>query len=377
MIGAATVLGFITLLAMPFDLQAQDKTIELYDGLDPVELLAGREVPGDDSLTVDHAGYRFLFANAANRSVFEKDPARYEPANGGTCARMGPLTMGVPALFAVHEGRIYLFGSGDCRKAFTAAPARYLASSTSALVATPDARARGRALAQSLGEAVGANTLRAATAYQQTSRTERSGPNGLVISEERLLVRWPADLRLERDLPFGTVISATSGADAFSVLMRKAGAPIDDTRAIPARAALAAALRERAGLAVLSVIKAFVSPGADVVATDVPPGADPSLAYARLRHAGTDVTLGLDKSTSRPRVIVYRGRASDGAYALITLGLDEYRQTSGMWLPHVVTGTADGIADPALSLRITGWQLDPVISNETFSRPTVTAVPKQ
>jgi hypothetical protein len=373
----ATILGLIVLLALPIRLPAQDQTVELYDGLDPVELLAGREVPGDDSITAVHAGYKFLFASATNRSTFEKDSARYEPANGGTCARMGPLTMGVPALFAVHEGRIYLFGSGDCRKAFTAAPTKYLASSAPAPVATVEARARGRALAQSVGQAIGGSTLRASIAYQQTSRSERSGPNGPVVSEERLLVRWPADLRLERDLPFGTLISVAHGPDAFSVVMRKAGAPIDDARAVAARAALAAALKERASLSVLSTLRALVSPGADVVATDVPPGADPSLAYALLRQGETDVTVAVDKSSWRVRAIGYRGRATDGAYARIALELDDYRQSNGMSLPHVVRASADGIADAALSFTVARWQLDPVISPETFSRPAITPVPKQ
>jgi YHS domain-containing protein len=320
------LVAFVLVLLAAENSPGQGKVVELYDGLDPVELLAGQEVPGDEAFAAEHGGYRFLFRNSGNLETFKKDPARYEPANGGTCARMGPGTMAVTTLFAVHEGHIYLFGSSDCRKAFIAAPARYLPPAEGTPVVTAADWSRGRALAELVHKAIGGRALLAATSYRQVSRSQRPGPNGPALSEERTTVRWPADLRVERDLPFGTVVNAVNDLDAFSVVIRKEGAALENARPAPARIALAESLREKARLSPFSVLRAVIAPGSDVAVVRAPSGADPSLAYLQLQRAGMNVTLGVDKATGRPRSIAYRGRATDGAYAAIVLELDDYRE---------------------------------------------------
>ena len=41
----------------------------------------------------------------------------------------GPAGSGDPDRFAVHEGRIYIFATGNCRESFLASPGRYITSS--------------------------------------------------------------------------------------------------------------------------------------------------------------------------------------------------------------------------------------------------------
>ena len=114
---------------------------------DPVELVQGRKTPGDPAFFVDYQGFRYVFASASTRAEFEKDPARYEIQLGGACARMGPLSGSCRIdLYAVHEGRIYIFASEGCRKGFLAAPEKLLESDDAVPAGTPEQARRGREL---------------------------------------------------------------------------------------------------------------------------------------------------------------------------------------------------------------------------------------
>ena len=90
-------------------------------GLDPVLLTRGKEVPGNSAVTAARGDYRYQFADVRSREAFEKDPTRYAVQLNGACALM-PHAQGDPDLFAVHNGRIYLFGTARCRTTFLADP---------------------------------------------------------------------------------------------------------------------------------------------------------------------------------------------------------------------------------------------------------------
>jgi YHS domain-containing protein len=115
------VLGACALLllsgALAGQTPAQQKlAADALEGLDPVMLVQGKEVQGEMNITVTRGQFRYFFATAANKAAFEQDPARYEIQLNGACARMGPPVYGNADLFTVHQGRIYIFGSGECKK---------------------------------------------------------------------------------------------------------------------------------------------------------------------------------------------------------------------------------------------------------------------
>jgi len=92
-------------------------------GLDPVELVAGREVLGDAGHVHDRNGFRYAFVSEESAETFESDPGRYEIQMGGACGRMGPLSFKCdPDRYLVHDGRIYVFASEACRESFRKAP---------------------------------------------------------------------------------------------------------------------------------------------------------------------------------------------------------------------------------------------------------------
>jgi len=100
-------------------------------GLDPVHLARGNEVPGDSAISEEYDGYRYHFVDEGTRQQFRSAPDRYAIQLRAACAAMAksgakPGT-GDPDRFYVHGGRIYVFASDRCRREFMADPEQFLA----------------------------------------------------------------------------------------------------------------------------------------------------------------------------------------------------------------------------------------------------------
>jgi len=158
-------------------------------GLDPVELVAGRELAGDPEHMEDRNGFRYAFVSEENAEEFEAQPGNYEIQLGGGCGSMGPLSgQGDPERFAVHAGRIYIFASDACRDSFLAAPEKYVEPEEFPLDAERDAeRARGRELlAQVLAALGGAERIDAIGRLRTANAaTRQSGDKSCAWREER------------------------------------------------------------------------------------------------------------------------------------------------------------------------------------------------
>ena len=67
--------------------------------------------PGLASITAEHNGATFAFANEANRDRFLADPAAYAPQYDGHCAfgvAKGGKVPGDPQLWRIVDGKLYL-----------------------------------------------------------------------------------------------------------------------------------------------------------------------------------------------------------------------------------------------------------------------------
>lgn len=104
-------------------------------GLDPVALAQGKEMKGSDELFVLRRGYKYLFATAGNKKLFEASPERYEIQGDGDCAVM-PGVKADPNIFWVHKERIYTFGSPMCVERFKASPESFISPGTTATTPT-------------------------------------------------------------------------------------------------------------------------------------------------------------------------------------------------------------------------------------------------
>jgi YHS domain-containing protein len=82
----------------------------------------GKALKGNPAIASTHQGVRYLFASAANKADFDRDPAKYVPQYGGFCAY--GVANGVlsntedPNAFALSKGKLYLCGNQDALKSF-------------------------------------------------------------------------------------------------------------------------------------------------------------------------------------------------------------------------------------------------------------------
>ena len=82
----------------------------------------GRPVKGNPAIESAYQGATYLFASAANKADFDKDPAKYAPRYGGFCAY--GISNGVlsdpegPSAFTVYKGRLYVCGNQGGLKSF-------------------------------------------------------------------------------------------------------------------------------------------------------------------------------------------------------------------------------------------------------------------
>jgi YHS domain-containing protein len=71
----------------------------------------GKPVKGDKKFTTSYKGSTWLFANAANRDIFLKDPEKYAPQFGGYCAwavSQGYTASADPEAWKIVNGKLYL-----------------------------------------------------------------------------------------------------------------------------------------------------------------------------------------------------------------------------------------------------------------------------
>ena len=97
-------------------------------GYDPVAYFTdGAARMGQPNLELTYAGAAWRFHNEGNRAAFAKDPRVYMPQYGGhdPVAIAGNVARaGHPDVWAIHNGRLFLFYSDDARRQFDADPAQ-------------------------------------------------------------------------------------------------------------------------------------------------------------------------------------------------------------------------------------------------------------
>lgn len=96
-------------------------------GHDPVAYFTrGQPTRGDPALRVDLPDRSYLFASPEHQTMFEADPARYEPQYGGFCASGAAYGIKLgsdPTAWAVRDGRLFIFGDVLGQAAWSLDPA--------------------------------------------------------------------------------------------------------------------------------------------------------------------------------------------------------------------------------------------------------------
>ncbi len=101
-----------------------DRTGVILKGCDAVAYVKeGKPIKGKPEIKSSYLGATYLFASAANKAEFDKEPARYAPQYGGFCSY--GVSLGVlgdtkdPQAFIVHNGKLHLCGNMASLETFT------------------------------------------------------------------------------------------------------------------------------------------------------------------------------------------------------------------------------------------------------------------
>ncbi|MFO1350989.1 MAG: YHS domain-containing (seleno)protein [Gammaproteobacteria bacterium] len=99
-------------------------------GYDPVAFFKqGRAMRGDASLSANHNGVTYYFANADDRVTFLANPNKFAPQYGGFCAfnaAKGKKVASDPENFKLVNGKLYLTASAEGMKAFSSSLPSYI-----------------------------------------------------------------------------------------------------------------------------------------------------------------------------------------------------------------------------------------------------------
>jgi YHS domain-containing protein len=91
-------------------------------GYCPVAYVAmNQAMKGDPNQKSVHDGKTYHFANADAKTMFDASPAKFVPAYDGLCATavaQGMKLQSDPKLFAIHNGKAYLFSDAEAKAMF-------------------------------------------------------------------------------------------------------------------------------------------------------------------------------------------------------------------------------------------------------------------
>jgi len=111
-----------------FNLGKDGLALEGYDPVAYFEEGGGKPSEGSKEIELRYQGVLYRFASEKNKGLFEKQPARYEPAYGGWCAyamAKGEKVEIDPKSFLVTDGVLTVFYKGlfnDTRKKWLKKP---------------------------------------------------------------------------------------------------------------------------------------------------------------------------------------------------------------------------------------------------------------
>lgn len=345
--------------------------VPVLEGLDPVMLVQGKEVQGELKISVTRGKFQYLFANAENKASFEKDPGRYEIQLDGACARMGAPVGGNPDLYTVHQGRIYIFGSEECKKRFDAAPRNYLETANEAApktVVTPEAATKAKALIEkAVAMMGGASRIDGLISYQEKSTTVQTRRQVDVEVKNSLTVVFPDRIRFEQVMPdwndpskVRQVTMVISAGEVFGIM---GGV----TRQLPDSARVGQEKEVNRGL--LSILRARKSLNPAAIGSGKIGETLVEQVAIEIDHAS--YTLAIDPATGRILSLSAWQRGPEGNFGQFIQTFSDFRAVDGLTLPFKITGTFNGQPwkeqSPTVETIAINGKIDPAL----FEKPKV------
>lgn len=341
------------------------------EGLDPILLLQGKEVQGNFKITVTRGRFQYMFANEEDKAIFEKDPTHYEIQLNGACARMGAPVNGSPDLYSVHNGRIYIFGSAECKKLFDATPAKYLEEAGAAKPAepaSPEALKKGHDLIEKAVTAMGTPAvIDSLNDYQEKSQSLQTRRGADVEVKTDLTILFPDRVRSDQvapDYANPTVIRKTAvvmtGSDAFALTP-------DGVQALPD--AYRMVQRQELSRRPLAILRARKAANFKAIAMGSTTIAETPVEQVAVELDGAGYTLGIDPANGRIVSVAYRRRGPAGDFGEVVKVFSDFRAVNGVTLPFKVTATFNGKPWKEQSATIESIAINSKVDTALFEKP--------
>jgi YHS domain-containing protein len=350
--------------------QAQE-AVPALEGLDPVMLVQGKEVQGNLKIAITRGQFQYFFANEEDKATFEKEPARYEIQLGGMCARMGAPVSGNPDLYTVHQGRIYIFGSGECKKRFEAAPEKYLEDESVTKpheALTPEALKKGNELIEKAITGMGSAALIDGLANLQEKSSSLQNRRGTDVEiKTNLTFLFPDTVRAVQLQPDFTNPSVTretaaviSTAEAFAVTP-------NGIRPLPEanRINQLHELKRRP----LAILRARKNADFTAAATGSAKVAEITVEQVVVKIDGSNHTLGIDPANGRILSLAYRRRGPGGEFGEVVKVFSDFRSVNGVTLPFKITATFNGQPWSEQSSNVESIAINGKIDPALFEKP--------
>ncbi|MGH7133232.1 MAG: hypothetical protein ACREJO_14970, partial [Phycisphaerales bacterium] len=327
--------------------------------MDPVLLVAGTEKEGDPKWFVDRGGFRYTFADEASRVKFEASPRQYEIADGGACARMGPLSGACSVQnWAVHGGTIYVFASPQCRAAFIKSPEKYLESEEPKPTVGEKEAARGRELLEKAVVWMGGRERIAAlkSVRESATRTVQSGGKDYRQRQTVELV-----------MPGGYCSTEAWDDSAWASACEGERGAVKSSRGVTEYApSQVAALRRQQGHHPLVIMAAAARGGlaCGAAGKDELDGVAVELVDVWMNGAVT--RMWIDPASGRVLRMRFRGRGPSATMGIVELTATRYASAGGVTWPTGWTAKFEGKDAPDLARPVDSVEVNADIDTKAW-----------
>ncbi len=347
---AALALGTAPIAAL-----AQDELLTVVP-VDVVEASHGRDVAGSPELWADHGRYRYQFSDDESLERFLKRPEAYEVMWDGACGRMGPLSgRGSPERYAIHEGRVFLFASEQCRQTFLAAPERCIEREERPPAPGEGDHARGRELIDLAvvgmggGNAVDGVRVLREVRVKPDSKDAPAGPDRVVTTY--ILPDAVHRSEVWGDWYFSTWARRTSGATR-----------IKDGKPDPMGPDACRAMDQAMSRHPLVILRARNN--AEFVASRDGQGqvGVTAVEYVTVFCGQARTRLGIDPQSGRVLSATHQGRGARSLVGEVARTYADFRDVGGgLILAHESTATFDGEPFGPLDVRLQTIEINPAL----------------
>lgn len=328
--------------------------------VDPVELVAGREVTGKPELSIEHEGMEYRFATPESRAEFLKNPAKYEVADGGACGSMGALSgIGDARRYAIHDGRYWFFASDGCKATFLKDPAARIETDDAIPTGTAEQIAAGRASMDRLvAWAGGMEKLKSLKSYRATSSKTETVSEKVQVETREVAVSFP-DRYYTRDSWNEYWWSTIRNADGGAMATSRGHETIAKSRRHAFDRTMARHL--------VVILKSYADNSGLVVVEDGEGTiGDIAVEFVKVSLHNATSRLAIEKSTGRPVQMTFRGRDTTSAIGDSVRTFTQYATVDGIRLPRAYAVNFSGKDLPSAGVAFEGFEVNPALKDDLF-----------